>query len=142
MKRILIKLSAVLLVAGYFFSCKPDEKDPEPTPTDPKQRFIGSWTCNEHSVTDGTNSSYTMHIVDSSGGSYVIIESFYNQGFNRKAKATISGDNMSITANYNVNGLLIKNFYGHMDNSSTITMRYTMDDGTSLDSCTANVVKQ
>lgn len=141
-KDVLLRFGLALLVAGFVFSCKPDSKDEDPTtPTDPKSRFIGSWTCSEHSYTDNTNSSYTIHIVDSTG-SWVLIESFYNQGFNRKAKATISGDDMSIVTPQNVNGLFIKRFTGHMSNSTSINMTYVMDDGSSLDSCSATLSKQ
>ncbi|MFL5753911.1 MAG: hypothetical protein ACJ76F_10930 [Bacteroidia bacterium] len=136
----LIRLGIAVLLAGFTFSCKPDPKE-DPAPVDPKSRYFGSWTCNEHSKTDGTNASYTVHLVDSTGD-YLLIESFYNQGFNRKAKATVSGDNMSMVVPQNINGFFIKNFSGHMDNASTISMSYVVNDGTADDSCTAVLNKQ
>ena|ERR1700741_4300497 len=139
-RKFLTRLIAASAITAFVFSCKPDPKE-EPTPTDPKQRFIGSWSCAEHSVTDGSNSNYVVHIVDSTADN-VLIESFYGLGFNKKAKAKISGDNINITIPQSVNGYSIIRSTGHLDNSSTITMMYVVNAGSGNDSCTATLTKQ
>jgi hypothetical protein len=117
-------------------SCQPDE---EPTPADPRDPFVASWTCNENSSQIGA-STYTVHINKSTTNtSQVQIENFYNIGFANKANATISGTSITINQQtYNSNQL---HGSGTKTGANTISLTYYMDNGSTIDTCTATLTR-
>ncbi len=137
-------LRILALFTGSFvllYSCKTD-KEEDPAPADPKQRFIGNWQCAEVSLRDGTSQPYTVHINDSVND-YILIENFYGIAFNKKAKGQVAGDDFTLPTGQNLSGKIIKSGSGHLENSSTIKMKYIIDDGDPhKDTCTATLTKQ
>ncbi len=134
-------VSLVVVISAGFCCCKPDKEEEQPAPVDPKSRFIASWLCNETSNQTGA-SAFNVHIVDSTGD-YALIENLYSMGFNTKVKAHISGDYINMVVPQNINGKVILSGSGHLENSSTIKMKYVIDDGNpQKDSCSATLTKQ
>jgi hypothetical protein len=132
----------ILLLSVVLFSCQPEEKE-VPTPADPRDNFEGSWTCAETSKQNG-NSTFTVHIVKSTNNSsQVVLENFYNYGFNKTLNADISGSSITIasqlfsgTNRVSGNGTL---------SGSKINMNYVVDDGAgtaaAYDTCKAVLTK-
>lgn len=118
-------------------SCQPDE---EPAPADARDPFVASWTCNENSSQIGA-STYTVHINKSTTNtSQVEIENFYNIGFAYKATANISGTAVTINQQtYNSNQL---HGSGSKTGTNTISLTYYMNNGSTVDTCTATLTRQ
>lgn len=140
MKR-LLSLSRLALILSILAvsSCQPDEEE-EPTPVDERDKFVASWTCQENSTQTGP-STFTVHITKSSSNSSQIqLENFYNFGFQNKAIATISGSSFSI-ASQQISGNTISGS-GALQSNGTITMNYTVNNGSAIDTCSAVMTKQ
>lgn len=142
MKSPMKKILKTALFASTVFvlaitSCQPEE---EPTPADARDPFVASWNCNENSSQIG-NTPYVVHINKStSNTSQVLIENFYNIGFSYKAVATIDGSNLTIAQQtYNGNQL---HGSGTKTGANTITMTYYMNNGSTIDTCTATLTRQ
>ncbi|PHX82431.1 MAG: hypothetical protein CK539_04720 [Flavobacteriales bacterium] len=130
-------LYVLLPIAVVFYSCQPDEV---PVPTDERDVYVGSWTCAETSNSIGLN-SFTVHIIkDAVIETNVQIENFYNIGFQYKAKVAISGLNMSL-AYQTVNSNQVHGS-GTKTGNNSISLLYYVDDGTTVDTCTAVLTRQ
>lgn len=142
MKNMMKKLLKPALFALTVFvlalsSCAPEE---EPTPADARDPFVASWNVSENSSQIGIT-PYVVHINKStSNTSQVLIENFYNIGFTYKAVATIDGTNVTIgQQTYNGNQL---HGSGSKTGANTITLTYYMDNGSTIDTCTATLTRQ
>jgi hypothetical protein len=125
------------LAIGFLTACQPEE---EPTPADARDPFVDQWTCAENSSQIGAT-SYTVHINKStSSNTQIQLENFYNIGFTFKANATVSGTSVTIpTQQYNGNDL---HGSGSKTGPNTITLTYYMDNGSTIDTCTATLTRQ
>ena len=84
MKKFLFSLVGLIIISVVFNSCAPEDNNSSPSPVDQKQKWIGNWTCQE---TAGMNpATYTIHIIDSVGTDYVLIENLYSSGFSTRTK--------------------------------------------------------
>ena len=127
--------STVLVLA--ITSCQPEE---EPTPADARDPFVASWAVAENSSQIGAN-NYTVHINKStSNTSQVLIENLYNIGFAYKAVASIDGTNVTI-AQQTYNGNQLRGS-GSKTGANTITLTYYMNNGSTIDTCTATLTRQ
>lgn len=134
MKQIKTFFGAAIIVTALFSSCQPDE-----TP-DSRDSYVASWAVNESSSQIGTT-NYTVHInVVSSNTTQVQIENFYNIGFGFKAIADISGSAITLPQQtYNGNQL---HGSGTKTGANTINMTYYVNNGTTIDTCTATLSRQ
>ncbi|MCC7302094.1 MAG: hypothetical protein IT233_05585 [Bacteroidia bacterium] len=138
-KLFLRSLFGALALSLVLVSCQPD--DPEPTPTDDRDKFVGSWTCQESSSQTG-NSTFTVHINKSAtSSSQIEIENLYNAGFSNKATANVSGNNFS-ASNQPYTSFIITSLSGNSTGSTTLTMNYIIQNGSIYDTCSANCTKQ
>jgi hypothetical protein len=137
MKNILKTLFVPALIGLAFVSCQPEE---EPTPADARDPFVDSWTCAENSSQIGST-SYTVHINKSTTNtSQIHIENFYNIGFQFKSNATISASDVTINQQtYNGNQL---NGTGNKTSPNTITLTYYVNNGSTIDTCSATLTRQ
>lgn len=128
---------ATLSTVAVFSSCQPDE---QPAPADERDVYVAAWTVNEHSSQIGA-STYTVHINKStSNASQVLIENFYNLGFSFKATADISGTTITIPQQtLNSNQL---HGSGTKTGANSISLTYYMNDGSTIDTCTATLTRQ
>jgi hypothetical protein len=127
---------AAILVSAVFVSCQPDEE----TPADARDPFVAAWTLNENSSQIGAT-QYTVHINKvTTSTTQVQIENLYNIGFNFKAIAEISGTSMTLNQQtYNGNQL---HGSGTKTGTNSITMTYYVNNGTTIDTCTATLSRQ
>jgi hypothetical protein len=140
MTRKLLHLFCAGLIAGTMFlsSCADEE---EPTPTgDDRDKFVGSWTCNETSQQNGA-STFTIHInKNNSNTTGINIESFYNMGFQNVASATVTGSSFSVPSQPYA-GLTISGS-GTSTGATSLNMSYIVINGSVHDTCTASCTKQ
>lgn len=127
---------AAIALAIFISSCA----DEEPTPTDDRDKFVGAFTCQESSSANGS-STFTIHVNKSASVSTEIeIENFYNLGFQNKAIAGVSASSFNIASQlYSGNTI---NGSGTSTGSTTFNMTYYVNDGSSIDTCTATCTKQ
>jgi hypothetical protein len=128
-----------LMASLFLVSCAKDEE--EPPPSDPRDAFTGSWTCQENSRLNGA-SSFTLHVNKSSSNSAGLdIENFYNLGFNIKAFPTVSGSSFS-ASNQPLSNFTIISLSGNKTGTNTFSMNYIIRDGSQYDTCSASCTKQ
>ena len=128
---------ATVSLVALLSSCQPDE---QPAPADDRDVYVASWTCNENSSQIGA-STYTVHINKSTtNASQVLIENFYNFGFSFKAIVDISGTNMTI-AQQTLNSNQLHGS-GTKSGANTINLTYYMNNGSTIDTCTATLTRQ
>lgn len=132
-----IFFSAALFVTTLFISCQPEE---EPLPADARDVYVASWDLNENSSLVGQN-QYVVHINKvTANTTQVEMENFYNIGFGFKAKVNINGNSMTIPQQtYNGNQL---HGSGTKNSANTITMTYYVNNGSTIDTCTATLSRQ
>jgi hypothetical protein len=140
MKKFSLYTVTLVLISVFVFSCAPEEDGNDNAPIDQKQKWIGNWTCQE---TAGMNpATYTIHIIDSVGTNYVLIENLYSSGFSTRAKGLINATNLTIanqplgSGGYSVDG------NGNMANNTTVNMNFNVNDGSSVDNVVATLTKQ
>ena len=141
MKSTIFKIAGTLAIAAFIFSCAPEEATNNNTsPTDPKAKWIGSWTCQE---TAGANpGTYTIHISDSVGTTYVTIENLYNSGFQTKVKGNISSSNITIANQPLGSGAYTIYGSGSMVSNTSVNLNFSVNDGSTIDNVTALLTKQ
>jgi hypothetical protein len=132
-----IVLLAALFTSSFFVACQPEE---EPAPADARDVFVDSWTLTENSSQIG-QTTYTVHINKvSSNTTQVQVENFYNIGFAFKANVNIDGSSMAIPQQtYNGNQL---HGSGTKTGANSINMTYYVNNGTTIDTCTATLSRQ
>lgn len=128
---------AAIFSTSFFVACQPEE---EPAPADDRDVYVDQWTLNENSSQIGAT-TYTVHINKvTTNTTQVQIENFYNIGFAFKANVTISGNSMTIPQQtYNGNQL---NGSGTKTGANSINMTYYVNNGTTIDTCTATLSRQ
>ncbi len=123
-------------------SCVPEEEE-TPTPTDERDKFVGSWKCEEASSVNG-NSTFEIEIKKSTTEkSQVIFENFYNFGYNKTAIATVSGNTLTIPSQtFSGTNTLSGSGTLSADGKKIEALNYTVNDGSSDDNCTSLLTKQ
>lgn len=114
-------------LAFLFQQCKKDEEEPAPsTPSNP----VAEWTCTEVSKLNGASNPFKVHIVNGTGDT-LLIENFYALGFDKKAKTIQSNDSLFITPlpQAVTPGVVVLYGKGKFANSSSLSMRYVITDG-------------
>lgn len=123
-----------MLVLG-FYSCQPDEPtDPDPV-TDPRDKFVGVWTCHETSTIHGSSTYLVTISLDPSNTNYVKLADFYMLGDTTIIQGLVTNNNITVnaqtTCNCTINGSCT------WSNSTTLNWNYTVSDIADIDTCTA-----
>jgi hypothetical protein len=124
---------AVLTIGATVFlaSCAKEEDGPSGT-GDARDKFTGSWTCNENSQQHGS-STYTMTINKASSPDQVIAKNFYGLGNSTNTFIIIDGNNMTIqTQSVSGNTLSGSGSY----NNGNLSITFSADDGQTVDQVT------
>lgn len=130
MKKLFSILSITLLILS---GCQKDE-------VFSREDYIGSWTCDESSAQNGT-SKFTVHIKKGTGDADVIIENFYNFGFQNTIKGTVAEDELTITSQTFAVSNTVQGS-GSMIAKNKINLSYTVKDSSGTDNVTAVLTKQ
>ncbi len=133
--QILVILSALIGLA--ISSCTKD--DPNPSPTDPRLTFVGSWTVNETEPRLTYEASIESDIQSLNGGVYIY--NFANAGSSSNpAYAYVSGNTITLEVNQVIGDGWIINGSG-IRSGNTINWPYTLNDGANLHHITAIFTK-
>lgn len=134
-----MKLRSVLfiLIIATIVGCSKDDDTNDSSPT---SKLIGTWVCVEQSQIFGTN-TYSVDInPHSTISTRVVIDNFYNLGFQEShAQTDVNGNALTII-NQTINGYSITGT-GVLSNDSEIKLSYTTDDGAGVDNVTATLTK-
>jgi hypothetical protein len=130
MKKLLFALSLILLIS----SCTKDE-------TFSREDYIGSWTVEENSTQNGTT-KFTVHMKEGTGTDDIIIENFYNFGFQYSVKGNVIQEEITIPKqNFSVNREEVSGS-GTMVSKTKINLTYSVKDTTGTDNVVATLTKQ
>lgn len=133
MKKTFRYLFILASLTSLLVSCDPDDNPPDDT--DPRDKFVGSWSCNENSSENGI-STFTVTITLNTGNStQIYLSNFYGLTSN-KVYAVIAGYSATIpsqaVSNFTISGS------GTMTSTNTkIDWSYNVNDGADIDNCTA-----
>ncbi len=126
-------------LTSLLVSCDPDDNPPDDT--DPRDKFVGSWSCNENSHQMGT-STFTVTIsLNSGNSSQIYVANFYQLGTSQKVYAVVAGDNATIP-DQSVSGVSVKGSGSITSSNTKIDWNYYVNDGADIDTCTAVFTKQ
>jgi hypothetical protein len=117
----------------FLASCAKEDNDPSGT-GDARDKFTGSWTCNENSQQHGT-STYTMTINKAASPDQVIAKNFYGLGTSTNTVIVIDGNNMTIQAQ-NVSGNTLSGSGSY--NNGNLSISFSADDGQHVDQVTVS----
>jgi hypothetical protein len=118
-------LTFVWMTPFFLSSCTTD--NPDPSPTDPRATYIGTWGVNEI----WSKLSYEVTISNDAGSSTgVYISNFANSGSGVRTHASISGNNITIAPLPQTlsNGWVIENGAGYLQGTTKITWSYQFND--------------
>jgi len=139
MKKIFRATIIVALLLSIFYACNPNDPNNNPQPTaDPRDKFVGSWSCTEISHLNGT-STFTVPIsLNATNSSQILFGNFYQIG---QVYGVVAGNNVTVpsqsVSNCNIRGT------GTITNNNTrINWNYNVNDGADTDTCTAVYNKQ
>lgn len=135
----------MMIVSLVGAGCQKDDNAPTPseeasTSSDPRAKFVGSWSCNETSQVFG-NSTYQVDInKHSTISTRIVVDNFYNLGFTAShGQVEVNGNNLTIIQQ-NISGYDIVGD-GTWDNNTTISLNYITNDGSGNDTITAIYTK-
>ncbi len=138
MKESKLRVLVVLVtLAVAFWSCNPDEPDPDTG--DIRDKLVNTWKCTENSQTYGTQ-NYYVEITKDNQASVIIIDNFFNLGLGKSIKATVNGQTITINNQivsghiFNGTGIIASNF-------NSISWTYTFDEGNGPETATATYTK-
>ncbi len=109
--------------------------------TDPAEKFLGKWKCEEESEIYG--SGYVFDVVitkNPDNSSEILIANFYHQGMNEKARALVTGNILTIMEQTICDDTIIIKGGGRYKDGE-VHMEYTANDGADLDHVTARLFK-
>ena len=124
-------------LASIFFSCNPDDTNDTPPQTeDSRDKFVGSWLCNENSHQMGT-SSFTVPIsLDPNNSSQIYLANFYQLGSSQKVYGVVANNSVTIP-NQTVSSKSVRGSGTITNNNTRINWNYYVNDGADIDTCTA-----
>jgi hypothetical protein len=128
----------LLLLLVVFFVCSCN-KDSGSTPSITRNSLTGTWLVNE---TTKKNTYEVIIQVDSTNSTGVLISDFGGGGQNVKAKATLSGNIVSLSSDELLSNGWIVNGSGTVSNTSRLNWTYSIHDGANLTNYTAVFTKE
>lgn len=136
MKKLVSKSLILIFTATVLFitSC---QKDNNPTDTDVRAKFTGSWYCVEKS-----GLSYTVDIsLDPGNSSQILLANFHYQGTGEKAYATATSSSFTIPYQGMCNNAIHVNGTGNFINDNKLTLVYYVNNQTDVDTIQATYTK-
>ncbi len=133
----------LLLFAGIslsMVSCQPDDTSPDTPSESLRNKIIDHWSVDESSqvYSKSIQNKYIVQILKGNDSSKVLIDNFYNLGYNRQVTAIINEDYSVTIPSQNVDDFLISGS-GTIDHGlKRIDFSYIADDqGGIVDTVTA-----
>ena len=122
-----------------FYACNPNDPNNNPQPTaDPRDKFVGSWSCSEVSHQNGS-STFTVPIsLNANNSSQLLLGNFYQMG---QVYGVVAGTNVTVPSQ-SVSSCNIWGSGNITNNNTRINWNYYVDTGADIDTCTAVCNKQ
>lgn len=135
MKRNLLYLFLFISISALIVSCDPTDGPDEPD-VDPRDKFVGSWICNETSTQNG-NSTYNVIVsLNPTNSAQILLAQFYQMSSGQKVYAIVANNNATVPEQ-TLTGLVIKGSGNYSTTTSKINWTYYVNDGADIDTCTA-----
>ncbi len=131
----LVKYIAFFLVIGMFtlYSCDPNDTiDPD---QDVRAAYLGTWLCTE---TSGMSYSVTVTL-DQANSTQILIGNFHLYGASEKVYAIATANNLTLPSQVICGNTV--NGSGNLVNESMFTMKYYVNDLTTIDTVNATYTK-
>lgn len=135
------KMTCLLYFISFFLltSCMDEIEDPFGDPVD---KYLGDWKATETSILYGSGYVYDVTIIRNSSNSLeILISNFYMQGVQERARALVTGNNLTMVEQTICDGTITIEGSGHYI-SGKIELTYTALDGADLDQVTAVYVRR
>ena len=135
MKKIFRTTLFTAIFASLIIACNPDDPN-TPDNTDPRDKFVGSWLCNENSHLNG-NSSFTVTAsLNPSNSSQIYLANFYQLGTSQKVYGVVASSSVTIPSQ-TLSSVTVRGSGDITNNDTKINWTYYVDDGADIDTCTA-----
>ena len=143
MKKINFLLTLIIFISTIsIISCNKDNTDSGPQPIDdPRDKFVGNWTCTEVSQLYPTQTPFTVGIsLSTSNSTQILISNFYHFGTSEYATGVVLDNSVTLpqqtVCNMSVHGS------GTLETPTKITWKYYVNDAADIDTVSATYVKQ
>jgi hypothetical protein len=122
-----LSLLLLICITAAFTGCS-TSSDPNPSPSDAREKFTGHWNVNE----TWTKLTYEVNIsLDGSSSTHVLISNFGGTG--STARALVSGNNITLDpADQVIGDGITVNGSGSITGTTKINWAYTLNDGATL----------
>ncbi|MCU0432295.1 MAG: hypothetical protein MUC87_02440 [Bacteroidia bacterium] len=131
-------LAGILLLSlALIPACAPEET---PDPADERDKFVDAWNCAENSSQAGASNYVLLISKSTTNTSEVLLENFYDLGNQHKARMSVSGNTLTIPQQ-TLNGSQISGS-GTLSGNNTFTLSYSVNNGSTIDNCTATCTRQ
>lgn len=110
------------------------DEDPIEPDTDPREKFVGSWTVSEEVAGTASGTYPSTVSLDSANSAQIRISNIFNLGNAVSVSASVSGNNLSI-GSQTVSGISIAGTGSFLANS--FVLNYTANDGSVTESVKA-----
>jgi hypothetical protein len=134
-------LLAIIILGAFIsilYSC--NSNDSNATSSDPRENFIGTWTCNESSHLNGNSAFQVTISLNPNNSSQILLADFYHLGTSQKVYGVVANTNVTIPQQ-TVSGFSIKGSGTITNNNTKINWNYYANNGADLDTCTAVYTK-
>lgn len=136
MKKIFRTTIITAIFASFIIACNPNDSNNNPDNTDPRDKFVGSWLCNENSHLNG-NSSFTVTAsLNPNNSSQILFANFYQLGTSQKVYGIVAGSNVTVPSQ-TLSSVTVRGSGNITNNDTKINWNYYVDDGADIDTCTA-----
>lgn len=133
--KLIRNIIAVMAIGGTIFLASCAKEDDSTGTGDDRDKFVGSWTCNE-SIQGGPSSTYTTTISkDVTSSNKIKAEGFYGLGAGVFTFMVIDGNNITIQ-NQSVSGNTLSGSGSY--SNGTFSVHFSADDGQSVQQVTVN----
>jgi hypothetical protein len=136
-KRTTFATGILLLSLALLPACAPEET---PDPADERDKFVDGWNVAENSSLAGASNYVVLISKSTTNSSEVLLENFYDLGNQHKARMSVSGNTLTIPQQ-TLNGNQLSGS-GTLSGNNTFTLTYTVNNGTTIDNCTATCTRQ
>ena len=139
-QKLVLASSLVLLL--FLASCAPESDSP--TPTDDRDKYIGTWSCAETSSQSGASTFDVTMRKNVTDDTQLLIDNFYLLGTSHSATVSKSGNSLTI-GTQSISARTVQGS-GSIVSDTKINLTYTVNDGTggsaAIDNCSAILTKR
>ncbi|MBL0047572.1 MAG: hypothetical protein IPP32_05670 [Bacteroidetes bacterium] len=132
---------SILLLMLFIASCTTNDSD-LPSPTDARDKYIGTWSCAENSSKSGASTFDVVLRKNVNDDNQILIDNFYLLGSTHYAVVTKSGNSLTLSTQ-SISGNTVQGS-GSIAGDTKINLSYSVNDGSgaAADNCTAILTKR